>query len=149
MFSSAYIAEIVRGGLQAVPQGQTEAGQAMGMSPAKITRLLVLPQALRAVIPSMVGQFISLFKDTSLLTIITVLEFLGTREIVHTQEAFRGFGLVETLDVHLVRLGPIGREGATGSGDGLLRLVAGGGGQEEGTEQERALHARILRRVRG
>lgn len=97
MFSSAYIAEIVRGGLQAVPQGQTEAGQAMGMSPAKITRLLVLPQALRAVIPAMVGQFISLFKDTSLLTIIGVLEFLGVREIVHAQPDFRGFGLVETL----------------------------------------------------
>lgn len=97
MFSSAYIAEIVRGGLQAVPKGQTEAGQAMGMSPAAITRLLVLPQALKAVIPAMVGQFISLFKDTSLLTIIGVLEFLGVREIVHTQEAFRGFGLVETL----------------------------------------------------
>ncbi|BAN03229.1 amino acid ABC transporter permease [Ilumatobacter coccineus] len=97
MFSSAYIAEIVRGGLQAVPQGQTEAGQAMGMSPAKITRLLVLPQALRAVIPAMVGQFISLFKDTSLLTIIGVLEFLGVREIVHSQPDFRGFGLVETL----------------------------------------------------
>lgn len=97
MFSSAYIAEIVRGGLQAVPKGQTEAGQAMGLSPAKITRLLVLPQALRAVIPSMVGQFISLFKDTSLLTIIGVLEFLGVREIVHAQPDFRGFGLVETL----------------------------------------------------
>ena len=97
MFSSAYIAEIVRGGLQAVPKGQTEAGQAMGLSPAKITRLLVLPQALRAVIPSMVGQFISLFKDTSLLTIIGVLEFLGVREIVHSQPDFRGFGLVETL----------------------------------------------------
>ncbi len=97
MFSSAYIAEIVRGGLQAVPKGQTEAGQAMGMSPAKITRLLVLPQALRAVIPAMVGQFISLFKDTSLLTIIGVLEFLGVREIVHAQPDFRGFGLVETL----------------------------------------------------
>ena len=97
MFSSAYIAEIVRGGLQAVPQGQTEAGQAMGLSPAKITRLIVLPQALRAVIPSMVGQFISLFKDTSLLSIIGVLEFLGVREIVHSQPDFRGFGLVETL----------------------------------------------------
>jgi general L-amino acid transport system permease protein len=97
MFSSAYIAEIVRGGLQAVPTGQTEAGQAMGMSPAKITRLLVLPQALKAVIPAMVGQFISLFKDTSLLTIIGVLEFLGVREIIHAQPDFRGFGLVETL----------------------------------------------------
>lgn len=97
MFSSAYVAEIVRGGLQAVPKGQTEAGQAMGMSPAKITRLLVLPQALRAVIPSMVGQFISLWKDTSLLTIITVTEWLGVRDIVHAQEAFRSVGIVETL----------------------------------------------------
>ncbi|MGI9644669.1 MAG: amino acid ABC transporter permease [Ilumatobacteraceae bacterium] len=97
MFSAAYIAEIVRGGLQAVPKGQTEAGQALGLPAAKITRLLVLPQALRAVIPAMVGQFISLFKDTSLLVIISIPEFLGVREIVHGQEAFRGFGIAETL----------------------------------------------------
>jgi general L-amino acid transport system permease protein len=97
MFSAAYIAEIVRGGLQSVDKGQTEAGQALGLPPAKITRLLVLPQALRAVIPAMVGQFISLFKDTSLLTIIGIIEFLGVRQIVHSQEAFRGFGIAETL----------------------------------------------------
>jgi general L-amino acid transport system permease protein len=97
MFSAAYIAEIVRGGLQAVDRGQTEAGQALGLSPGKITRLLVLPQALRAVIPAMVGQFISLFKDTSLLSIIAITEFLGVREIVHAQAAFRGFGIAETL----------------------------------------------------
>lgn len=97
MFSAAYIAEIVRGGLQSVPKGQTEAGQALGLSAAKITRLLVLPQALRNVIPAMVGQFISLFKDTSLLSIIAITEFLGIREIVHGQEAFRGFGIAETL----------------------------------------------------
>ena len=97
MFSAAYIAEIVRGGLQAVDRGQTEAGQALGLPAAKITRLLVLPQALRAVIPAMVGQFISLFKDTSLLSIIAILEFLGVREIVHAQEDFRGFGIAESL----------------------------------------------------
>ena len=97
MFSAAYIAEIVRGGLQAVDHGQTEAGQALGLPAAKITRLLVLPQALRAVIPAMVGQFISLFKDTSLLSIIAILEFLGVREIVHAQEEFRGFGIAESL----------------------------------------------------
>lgn len=97
MFSSAYIAEIVRGGLQSVDKGQTEAGQAMGMSPAAITRLLVLPQALKAVIPAMVGQFISLFKDTSLLSFIGIPEFLGVREIVHSQAEFRGFGIAETL----------------------------------------------------
>ena len=97
MFSAAYIAEIVRGGLQAVAKGQTEAGQALGLPPAAITRLLILPQALRAVIPAMVGQFISLFKDTSLLVIIGITEFLGVREIIHAQEAFRGFGIAETL----------------------------------------------------
>lgn len=97
MFSAAYIAEIVRGGLQAVAKGQTEAGQALGLSAAKITRLLVLPQALRAVIPSMVGQFISLFKDTTLLTIVGITEFLGVRGNVHGQEAFRSTGIAETL----------------------------------------------------
>jgi len=97
MFSAAYIAEIVRGGLQSVGGGQREAGQALGLSPAQITRLLILPQALRNVIPAMVGQFISLFKDTSLLTIIAITNFLGVREIVHAQEAFRGVGIAETL----------------------------------------------------
>ena len=97
LFSAAYVAEIVRGGLQAVPKGQTEAGLASGLSQAKITRLIVLPQALRAVIPAMVGQFISLFKDTSLLGIIAITEFLDVRALVHGQEAFRGFGIAETL----------------------------------------------------
>jgi len=97
MFSAAYIAEIVRGGLQSVGDGQTEAGQALGLSAGQITRLLVLPQALRNVIPAMVGQFISLFKDTSLLAIIGILNFLSAREIVHAQEAFRSVGIAETL----------------------------------------------------
>jgi general L-amino acid transport system permease protein len=66
IFTAAYVAEIVRGGLQSVPTGQTEAGQAIGLSPVTITRRIVLPQALRNVIPALVGQFISLFKDTSL-----------------------------------------------------------------------------------
>lgn len=89
MFTAAYIAEIVRGGLEAVPAGQVEAGQAVGLPAQKVTRLIVLPQALRAVIPAMVGQFISLFKDTSLLTVIGFTEFLGVRELVHAQPEFR------------------------------------------------------------
>ena len=97
LFTAAYIAEIVRGGLQAVPLGQIEAGQAQGLSQPKIMRLIVLPQALRAVIPAMVGQFISLFKDTSLLVILGISEFLGVRELVHSQAAFRGEGIGETL----------------------------------------------------
>ncbi len=97
LFSGAYIAEIIRGGLQAVDKGQTEAGQALGLSAAKNMRLIVLPQALRAVIPAMVGQFISLFKDTTLLFILGIPEFLRVRSLVHAQEAFRGFGIAETL----------------------------------------------------
>ena len=93
MFSSAYIAEIVRGGLQAVPKGQTEAAQAGGMSAFNVQRLIVLPQALRAVIPAMVGQFIALFKDTSLLSIIGITEFLRVSDIANAQTDFDGRGL--------------------------------------------------------
>jgi general L-amino acid transport system permease protein len=95
-FSAAYIAEIVRGGLQAVPKGQTEAAQASGMSAASVQRLIVLPQALRAVIPAMVGQFISLFKDTSLLSIIGILEFLRVSDVLNAQNEFVGKGLATT-----------------------------------------------------
>ncbi len=92
-FSAAYVAEIVRGGLQAVPQGQTEAAQALGLSPSSMQRLIVLPQALRAVIPAMVGQFIALFKDTTLLTTVAVLEFLDAAAIANNQPQFLGKGL--------------------------------------------------------
>jgi general L-amino acid transport system permease protein len=92
-FSAAYIAEIVRGGLQSVPKGQIEAAQASGLSPGAVQRLVVLPQALRNVIPAMVGQFISLFKDTSLLSIIGVLEFLNVSAVANAQTEFIGKGL--------------------------------------------------------
>ena len=93
LFEAAYIAEIVRGGLQAVPRGQVEAAQAIGLPPVKVLRLVVLPQALRAVIPAMVGQFISLFKDTSLLAIVGFFELLDVANAVTQQDAFRGQGL--------------------------------------------------------
>ncbi len=67
IFSAAYVAEIVRGGLQGIPAGQFEAGRALGLSPTRLTALVVLPQALRSTIPAMISHFISLFKDTSLL----------------------------------------------------------------------------------
>ena len=92
-FSAAYIAEIVRGGLQAVAKGQTEAAQALGLAPGPMQRFIVLPQALRAVIPAMVGQFISLFKDTSLLFAAGILEFLGASAIANNQPQFLGRGL--------------------------------------------------------
>lgn len=93
LFESAYIAEVVRGGLQSVPRGQVEAGQAVGMSPWRVTQRIVLPQALRNSIPAMVGQFISLFKDTTLLTIIGITELLGASVAANSQPAFFGQGL--------------------------------------------------------
>jgi general L-amino acid transport system permease protein len=98
MFTSAYVAEIVRGGLQSVPRGQWEAAQALGLSPWKQTRLVVLPQALRSVIPALVGQAISLFKDTTLVLIIGQVELLAVAQNVTQQERFLGQGyIVETL----------------------------------------------------
>jgi general L-amino acid transport system permease protein len=95
LFTGAYVAENVRGGLQAVPKGQTEAGQALGLSAWKVMRLIVLPQALRAVIPAMVGQFIALFKDTSLLVIVGIVDLLGVSSIANNQPEFLGKGLVD------------------------------------------------------
>ena len=93
LFEAAYIAEVVRGGLQAVPHGQSEAGEAVGLAPLTTMRLIVLPQALRATIPAMVGQFISLFKDTTLVAILGVLELLEASFIVNSQPDFLGQGL--------------------------------------------------------
>jgi general L-amino acid transport system permease protein len=77
LFSAAYLAENIRGGLQAIPQGQVEAAQALGLNPVLVTALIVMPQAIRIVIPAIVGQFISLFKDTTLVSIVTLLDLLG------------------------------------------------------------------------
>ena len=90
LFESAYVAEVVRGGLQSIPRGQFEAALALGLKPWKVTRLIVLPQALRAVIPAMVGQFISLFKDTTLLQIIGFTELLEVAENTTSQPSFLG-----------------------------------------------------------
>jgi general L-amino acid transport system permease protein len=94
LFTAAYVAEIVRGGLQSVQQGQVEAAQALGLSPLKTTRLIVLPQALRAVIPGLVGQFISLFKDTSLVFVIGLSDLLAVAENITKQPDFLAQGLI-------------------------------------------------------
>lgn len=77
LFQSAYMAEVVRGGLQAIPKGQYEAADALGLSYWKKTGLVVLPQALKLVIPGIVNTFIALFKDTSLVFIIGLFDLLG------------------------------------------------------------------------
>jgi general L-amino acid transport system permease protein len=78
LFAGAYQAEVVRGGLQAVPRGQGEAASALGLSWWKTTFLIVLPQALRHVIPGLVNSFIALFKDTSLVSIVALFDLLGS-----------------------------------------------------------------------
>jgi general L-amino acid transport system permease protein len=90
LFSAAYTAENVRGGLSAVPRGQYEAAQAAGLSRALMTVLIILPQALRNVIPAIVGQFIALFKDTTLVVIVGLLEILGIAKAVTGQRQFIG-----------------------------------------------------------
>jgi general L-amino acid transport system permease protein len=78
LFSGAYMAEVVRGGLQAIPRGQGEAASALGLSWWKTTALIVMPQALRHVIPGLVNSFIGLFKDTSLVSIVALFDLLGS-----------------------------------------------------------------------
>lgn len=95
LFTGAYVAEIVRGGLQSLPKGQAEAGRALGLSPTRITAFIVLPQALRNVIPAQVGQFISLFKDTTLAgAAMGLFELLQVGEAITRQGPFAGQGLL-------------------------------------------------------
>ncbi|NOK58127.1 MAG: ABC-type amino acid transport system, permease component [Chloroflexi bacterium AL-N10] len=90
LFTAAYIAENVRGGLQAVPNGQYEAARALGLNPFLTMSLIVMPQALRIVIPANVSQFVSLFKDTSLIAIASQLDLLGIGRAVLGQDEFLG-----------------------------------------------------------
>ena len=90
LFSAAYVAENVRGGLQAIPSGQIEAAHAIGLNSLQTNVFIVLPQALRAVIPANVGLFISLLKDTTLVTIIGLLELLGIGRAVLAQSQWFG-----------------------------------------------------------
>jgi len=78
LFESAYLAEVVRGGLQALPRGQYEAASSLGLSYWKSMGLIILPQAIKHVIPGIVGNFISLFKDTSLVSIVGLFDLLNT-----------------------------------------------------------------------
>ncbi|WP_341526209.1 amino acid ABC transporter permease [Nostoc sp. UHCC 0302] len=90
LFSAAYMAENVRGGLQAIPRGQIEAAKALGLNTALVIILIILPQALRAVIPAIVGQFIGLFKDTSLLSLVGLVELTGIARSILAQPQFIG-----------------------------------------------------------
>ncbi|MBE9098528.1 amino acid ABC transporter permease [Vacuolonema iberomarrocanum] len=113
LFSAAYLAENVRGGLQAIPRGQMEAAHALGLNPALTTMLIILPQALKISIPAIVGQFISLFQDTTLLSIVSILELLGISRSILANPSFIGrywevylfIGVIYWLFCYLMSIG--------------------------------------------
>jgi len=90
IFTAAYNAEVIRGDLQAIPPGQEEAAKAVGLSGLQTTLFITLPQALRLVIPPMMGNFVGMFKDTSLVAIVGLLDVLGMAQNVIAQTEFLG-----------------------------------------------------------
>jgi general L-amino acid transport system permease protein len=102
LFAAAYLAEVVRGGLQAVPRGQVEAADALGLSYIQRTRLIVLPQALSMVIPPLVNTFIGMFKDTSLVVIVSLFDLLGATEFALTDANWQGFYVEADVFVALI-----------------------------------------------
>ena len=99
LFTAAYLAEVVRGGLQALPKGQVEAAQSLGLSPWQTTRKIVLPQALRLVVPSIMNTFIGAFKDTSLVTIVSLYDLTGAVQLALGDADWRKFFLEGQLFV--------------------------------------------------
>src|SRR5690554_478646 len=93
MFAAAYIAETVRGGLQAIPKGQYEGADSLRLSYWQQMRLIILPQALKVVIPPLVGIFIALFKDTSLVVIIGIFDLTQAAKAAIADAAWRGFSV--------------------------------------------------------
>jgi general L-amino acid transport system permease protein len=90
MFASAYMAEVVRGGLAAVPRGQYEAARALGLGYWRMMALVILPQALQATLPNIVNTFIGLFKDTTLVFVVGIFDFLRTIEAARADPKWAG-----------------------------------------------------------
>ena len=91
LFAAAYIAETVRGGLQAIPKGQHEAAESLGLTYWQKTRQIILPQALKIVVPPLTGIFISLFKDTSLVVVIGIFDLTQAAKSALSDAEWRGF----------------------------------------------------------
>jgi general L-amino acid transport system permease protein len=102
MFAAAYLAEVIRGGLQAIPKGQYEAADALGLSYWRKNRLVILPQALRIAIPPLVNVFIGFFKDTTLVIIIGLFDLLGAARQGLTDAAWGAFSQEAYLFVSLI-----------------------------------------------
>lgn len=104
LFTAAYLAENIRGGLQSIPRGQFEAAEALGLNATFKMTFIILPQALRAVIPAMVGSFIGIFKDTSLVAIVGLTDLLGMGKNIISNPEFLGTQMEVFLFVALVFL---------------------------------------------
>ena len=102
MFAAAYLAEVVRGGLQAIPKGQYDAAHALALPFWRRTYLIILPQALRIAVPALVNTFIGFFKDTSLVLIIGLFDLLSTIKISLTEPAWSGYGVEAYLFASVV-----------------------------------------------
>jgi general L-amino acid transport system permease protein len=102
MFAAAYLAEVIRGGLQAIPKGQYDAAHALALPYWRRTWLIILPQALRISVPPLVNTLIALFKDTSLVLIIGLFDLLSTVKISLTEPAWNGFGIEAYVFASLV-----------------------------------------------
>ena len=103
LFSAAYMAEVVRGGLQALPKGQTEAAATLGLTYWQTQRKIVLPQALAMVVPSLMNTFIGMFKDTSLVTIVSLYELTGAVALALNSDAdWRPFKIEAYLFITLI-----------------------------------------------
>ncbi|NIQ90576.1 MAG: amino acid ABC transporter permease [Deltaproteobacteria bacterium] len=102
LFTAAYIAEVVRGGLQAIGRGQYEAAESMGLNYSQKMRLIILPQALKIVIPPTVGILISAFKDTSLVVIIGLYDLLKTTQSTLSDPRWMGFSVEAYIFIALI-----------------------------------------------
>ena len=102
LFTAAYIAEVVRGGLQAMDKGQYEAAESLGLNYYQMMRLIILPQALKIVIPPTVGILISAFKDTSLVVIIALYDILNTTKSILTEPEWTGFSTEAYIFVAII-----------------------------------------------
>jgi len=102
LFAAAYVAETVRGGLQAMPKGQYEGAQSIGLSYWQSMRKIILPQALKIVIPPLVGIFISLFKDTSLVVIIGIFDLTQAAKVAVSDAVWRGFSTEAYLFISVI-----------------------------------------------
>jgi general L-amino acid transport system permease protein len=103
LFAAAYMAEVIRGGLQAIPKGQIEAAATLGLSYWQTQRKIVLPQALAMVVPGIMNNFISIFKDTSLVTIVSLYELTGALGLALNSDAdWRPFKIEGYLFIALI-----------------------------------------------